>query len=245
MNINDKVVIVTGASSGIGEATARLLTKLGAKVALAARSKDKLLKLSTELPGSLAIQTDTTVEKDIKDMVAEVLKHYGRIDILINNAGRGYGSPLEFIEIDKYLELFKLDVVGPLIGMQAVIPIMRAQGGGMIINISSGTTLSNLPGVSAYASLKHAINGLSLIGREELKKDKIIVSVVYPYITATNFYKDTMKSSHGGHFDPGSVRNPNIPPPDAPEHVAEKIAELIKSEVAEEFAQDWMRRKGD
>ena len=187
MKVRDKVVIVTGASSGMGLATARLLAKKGAKVALVSRSKEKLEEISRDLPGSVVIQADMRVENDIKNMVAKAHEHFGRIDILINNAGRGYGTPLEYIDIKQFRELFELNVVGPLIAMQAVIPVMRKQGGGMIVNISSGTTLSYMPGVSAYASLKRALNGLTLTAREELKKDNIVVSVVYPYITETNF----------------------------------------------------------
>jgi len=197
MKVRDKVVIVTGASSGMGLATARLLAKKGAKVALVSRSKEKLEEISRDLPGSVVIQADMRVENDIKNMVAKAHEHFGRIDILINNAGRGYGTPLEYIDIKQFRELFELNVVGPLIAMQAVIPVMRKQGGGMIVNISSGTTLSYMPGVSAYASLKRALNGLTLTAREELKKDNIVVSVVYPYITETNFYRDGMKSKAG------------------------------------------------
>ena len=89
MNIKGSVAIITGASSGIGEAAARLLSKKGAKVALAARSEGKLLKLSRELPDSLAVVTDMSRASDVKEMVARVQKHFGRIDILVNNAGGG------------------------------------------------------------------------------------------------------------------------------------------------------------
>ncbi len=95
MNVKDKVVIVTGASSGIGLATAKLLAKHGAKVALVARSKEKLEKLSKELLHSLAVPTDMTDEKQVRKMVKDVLNNYGRIDILINNAGVGYDERLK------------------------------------------------------------------------------------------------------------------------------------------------------
>src|ERR1035437_5370503 len=95
MNFKDKVAIVTGASSGIGLATAKLLSQNGAKVVLAARSLLKLQELSKKLPDSLVIQTDMTKEEDIKKMVQQVFKHFGRIDILVNNAGRGYDASIE------------------------------------------------------------------------------------------------------------------------------------------------------
>ena len=181
MNIADKVVIVTGASSGIGLATAGLLARHGAKVALAARSRDKLNRLATDLPGSFAVPTDMRSEEDIRNMTGRVLRHFGRIDVLINCAGRGYDAPLEQVDVDKFRELFELDVVGPLVAMQLVIPIMRRQGGGMIVNISSGTSLMYLPNMSAYSSVKRALNSITLTAREELAKDHIVVSVVYPY----------------------------------------------------------------
>jgi short-subunit dehydrogenase len=170
MNIQNKVVIITGASSGIGLALSRLLTQRVAKVALVSRSKDILKNLSKELPNSLAVAADITKEDEIKRMVKQTKDHYGRIDVLINCAGQGYDAPIERINIDSFHHIFDLDVVGPLIAMQQVIPLMRCQGGGMIVNISSGTALIYLPSMGAYSSLKCALAHLSLTAREELKK---------------------------------------------------------------------------
>jgi NAD(P)-dependent dehydrogenase (short-subunit alcohol dehydrogenase family) len=241
MDIRDKVAIITGASSGIGLATARLLVPHGAKVALAARSRDRLNQLAAELPSSFAIPTDMTSQEDIRNMVRKVLKHFGRIDILINNAGRGYDAPLDEIDIDKYRQLFELDVVGPLIAMQLVIPIMRRQGGGMIVNISSGMSLMYLPNMSAYSSVKRALNSITLTAREELAKDNIIVSVVYPYMTLTDLDKN-MFGVEGGDFGPfEGGADANLPPPDPPEYVAGRILEVIETEEAEQYAHDWMK----
>ncbi len=241
MNVKNKVAIVTGASSGIGLATAKLLTNHGAKVALAARSKEKLSSLSKELALSFPIQTDMTKEASIRQMVKKAHDHYGRIDILINNAGRGYDAFLEKIKIDKFRELFELNLLGPIIAMQQVIPIMRKQGGGVIINISSGTSMMQIPNISAYSSLKRALNGISLTAREELARDKIIVSIVYPYITATNFAKNIMGGERVGQ---PQARDSNLPPADPPALVAEKILEVIKTEKAEQFVHDWMENFG-
>jgi NAD(P)-dependent dehydrogenase (short-subunit alcohol dehydrogenase family) len=241
MDVGDKVVIITGASSGIGLATARLLARHGAKVALAARSRDRLNQLAAELPSSLAIPTDMTSQADIRNMVEKVLQHFGRVDILINNAGRGYDAPLEQIDIDKYRQLFELDVVGPLIAMQLVIPTMRKQGGGMIVNISSGTSLMYLPNMSAYSSVKRALNSITLTAREELAKDNIIVSVVYPYMTLTDLDKN-MFGVEGGDLEPFEGEDDaNLPPPDPPEYVAGRILEVIETEEAEQYAHDWMK----
>lgn len=235
MNIKDNIVIVTGASSGIGLATAKLLTTKGARVALVARSREKLINLSKTLPDSLAVPADMTREADITDMVKNVWKHYGRIDILINNAGQGYDAPIEKIDSGVFRQLFNLDVVGPLVAMQYVIPIMRSQGGGMIVNISSGTALMALPNMSAYSSLKRALVGISLTAREELAKDHITVSVVYPYITLTDFEKNTIKE--GKEKEKGDSP---FYPPDTAEFIAEKILQGIESEEAELFAHEWM-----
>ena len=141
MQVKDRVAIVTGASSGIGLVTAKLLSELGAKVALVARSGDKLHKLSKKLPQSLSIVADMSKENDIKDMIKKVKNHYGQIDILINNAGRGYDAAVENIKIEKFQQVIDLDLIGPLIAMQEVIPIMRKQKEGAIVNISSGLLL--------------------------------------------------------------------------------------------------------
>jgi short-subunit dehydrogenase len=241
MDIKGKVVIITGASSGIGLATARLLARHGAKVALAARSRDKLNQLAAELADSFAIPTDMRSEKDIRKMTKKVLEHFGRIDVLINNAGRGYDAPLEEIDTNKYRQLFELDVVAPLVAMQLVIPIMRKQGGGTIVNISSGTSLMNLPNMSAYSSLKRALNSITLTAREELAKENIIVSVVYPYMTLTDLDKN-MFGVEGGDLEPfEGEADANLPPPDPPEYVAGRILEVIETEEAEQYAHDWMK----
>jgi len=244
MNIKDKVVIVTGASSGIGLATAKLLSQARAKVVLAARSKEKIIKLSKELPNSLAIPTDMTNESQIKAMVAKTVSHFGRIDILINNAGRGYDASIQDIDMNSFRELFELDVAGPLMAMQAVLPVMKKHGGGMIVNISSGTALMHLPNMAAYSSLKRALAGISLTAREELKNDNIKVSVVYPYITLTDFEKNTVKEGKREEED-WSSDDPDFQPPDTAEHIAKKILEGIKSEKPEIFAHDWMKEMSD
>lgn len=241
MNLRDKVAIVTGASSGIGLATAKLLSKNGAKVVLAARSLKKLQTLSKGLPDSLVIQTDMSDEKQIKNMVQKTVEKFGRVDVLINNAGRGYDASIQETNSDTFRELFSLDVIGPLLAMQLVIPYMKKQGGGSIINISSGTALMALPNMAAYSSLKRALAGISLTAREELKQDKINVGVVYPYITLTDFEKNTLKSKPQEQEEDWSSDDPDFKQPDTAEYVAEKILGGIKNETAEIFVHDWMK----
>lgn len=244
MQIENKVVIVTGASSGIGQAIARLLSQNGAKVALAARSKSKLRALSKELPDSLAVPVDMTKAVEIRRMVNLVRNHYGRIDVLINNAGQGYDAPVENIHLKNFRHIFELDVVGPVIAMQRVIPIMRKQKEGLIVNISSGTALMYLPNMSPYSSLKRAIASISLTAREELKKDGILVSVVYPYITLTDFEENTIKDlDEEGEWGDDEDDGP-FHPPDSAEQIAQKVLEGIQSGEAEIYAHDWMKQMG-
>lgn len=238
MEVKDKVVIITGASSGIGLATAKLLSQQGAKLALVARSKDKLEKLAAELPGSIAIPTDITKPPQVKRMIRQAKKHFGRVDILINNAGQGYDAPVEKTDIKTLRGIYELDFVGPLVAMEKVIPIMRRQSGGAIVNISSGTALMALPNNGAYASIKRALATISLTAREELKKDNICVSVVYPYMTLTDFEKNTIKN------DVVEWKGDPPFPADSAEYVAGKIMETIQTGIAEMVAHDWMKNMG-
>jgi len=239
MNIKDKVAIITGASMGIGEATARLLYREGAKVVLAARSLDKLQTLSKEIPDSLVIQTDMTKESQIKALVKKTVDHFGRVDILVNNAGIGYDSTIENVEVKKFSYIFELDLLGVVIAMREVVPFMKKQKAGIIVNVSSGTALMAIPSMSSYSSLKRAIVGVSLTAREELKKYGISVSVIYPYITSTNFEKNTLKSGIQQLENDGD----GLPMPgDPPEFVAKMILDAVTSGKAEVFAHDFMER---
>lgn len=240
MNVKDRVIIVTGASSGIGLATARLLAGQGAKLALVARSKDKLDKLSRELVGSIAVPADMARVDEIKAMVKRTVEHFGHVDVLVNNAGQGYDSAVENIDVGVFRRIFELDVVGPVVAMQQVIPLMRKQGGGAIVNVSSGTSLMTLPNMSPYSSIKGALAMISLTAREELKDNGIVVSVVYPYVTLTNFEKNTIKDpsllAHG--LEEGELPHP----PDTAEYMAQKMLEAIQTGEAEIFAHDWLKQ---
>jgi NADP-dependent 3-hydroxy acid dehydrogenase YdfG len=231
LDIKDKIVIVTGASEGIGEATARLLAAGGARVALVARSTGKLEQLAAELPGSLPYTADMRDLAAVSRMIAAVQEHYGRIDALINNAGRGmHGTRVEEIPIDAFRELIDLNIMGPLAAMQAVIPIMRGQGGGVIVNISSGLSKMHIPGVGPYASTKYMLNCLTLTARDELAADNIRVCLVIPRRTATRFQINSMRR----HSDPSQAQ----PMGDTAEMVAESILAAIETEVAEQYVSE-------
>ena len=231
MDIKNKVVIITGASQGIGLATAQYLSKQDAKIVLAARSEDKLSKLAKELPDSLVIKTDMTSSVDIKKLVADTVKKFGRIDILINNAGQGLMSPVESIDIYDLKKLMDLNLYGVISAMQAVIPIMRKQGGGMIINVSSAVTKNYYPGLAGYASTKYALNAISFTARQELASDNIIVSSILPKMTATNFSTNSIGARP--EFIGNLLKSRPDMEIDTPEKVAIKIGDLIKTGEAE------------
>jgi len=238
MEFKDKIAIVTGASSGIGLAAAKLLTQKGVKVALVSRSNKKLEEIAETLKNSLAVYADMSKENDIKKMVEKVYEHFGRIDILINNAGVGYDALVEQINPKTYHYLFDLNVLGPLIAIQQVVPIMRSQKEGFIVNISSGTALMALPQMAAYSSLKRALVGISKTANAELKKDNISVSVVYPYITATNFEKNTIKNKKIK--DNLENEDFSLTNADSPEFVAATIIEAIIGKKEELMVHEWM-----
>jgi NAD(P)-dependent dehydrogenase (short-subunit alcohol dehydrogenase family) len=237
MDVKDKVIIVTGASGGIGLATAKLLARAGAKVALAARSKEILDDVAQELPGSIPIETDMSIPESVGRMIDETKKHYGRIDILINNAGRGMYGAVENTDIAAFRYVIDLNLMGPLVAMQKVIPIMREQGGGMIVNVGSLVSKSYFPFLGPYASTKYALNAVSLTARAELQKDGIIVSVVHPGMTDTNFGRNAIKSDSVAR-GMESRRREGMPEPDSPEYVAGRILLAIETEQAEVYAHD-------
>ena len=199
MDVRDKVAIVTGASSGIGASTARLLGQRGAKVVLAARREERLKSVASGIDGALVVAADVTVDADVARIVDETVKAFGRVDILVNNAGQGLHMPVERIDIEDYRAIMDLNVYAPLRLMQAVIPLMRRQGGGVIVNVSSATTKMELPGVAGYASSKCALNMLSQVARRELAGDHISVNLICPYITETEFPGKMRGMSMSGH----------------------------------------------
>ena len=176
MEIEGKVVIVTGASQGIGLATAKLLSSKGAKVVLAARSENILKRLQKEIPNSLAVTTDMTKEEDIKELIGNTIERFGRIDILINNAGQGmHGFSLENTDINDYRKIMELNVFSVVRTMQEVVSQMKKQGGGMIINISSMLSKMYIPYLAAYSSTKSAINDSCCLRNCKMKERKSYV----------------------------------------------------------------------
>ena len=229
MEIKDKVIIITGASEGIGLEAAKLLNSKGAKIVLAARSFDKLQSIEKQLTSSFAVRADMRKLNEIKNLVAKTMERFGRIDVLINNAGQGIFGPVEKLDINLFKNVFELNVVGVINAMQQVIPLMRAQGGGVIVNISSRVSKNYFPMLAGYASTKYALNAISLTAREELAKDNIIVSVVHPKLTLTNFQKNYINYEEEK-FNWGNRTGMEA---DTPEQVAQKICDSIVTEAPE------------
>ena len=237
MEIKDKVVLITGASAGIGLATARRFATAGAKAALAARSIEKLDQLADELRSqgheAIAVPTDMRNKAEVDQLVAATLQHFGRIDILINNAGQATAGTIADVSIDHYRQIMELNVFGPLYAMQAVIPKMRQTGGGLILNISSMVSKMNIPGLATYASTKSALNMLSDTARVELRPDNIRVITVYPRVTATDFGRNSLGNPQMRQRQRTNVGADVVV--DSPEFVAEKILEAAQTEPAEQY----------
>jgi short-subunit dehydrogenase len=237
MDIQDKVVIITGASEGIGLATARLFAQEGAKVALAARSVDTLTTIVNELHEhhreAIAVPTDMRNKDAIEAMVDSVFQQYGRIDILINNAGQSVRGNVADVDIDQFRQIFELNVLAPVEAMQALIPKMRQTGGGLIINVSSNVTKMHLPAISAYAATKAALNMISDTAREELASENIRITTMFPGRTATNFGKNSLATPNTNHQGPRSPQGG--PEPDSAEAVAQKILEAARNEPHDQY----------
>lgn len=178
-----KVAIVTGASRGIGEAIARSLAAKGWALALAARSAAEIERLAGELPEAIALPTDITRPDEVQRLIAAAMERWGRIDALVNNAGVTHVSPFEEIDPDVFDRLMAVNVKGPFLCTQAVLPVMRAQSGGDILNVVSVAAKRAFPEWSAYCASKFALDGMGKALAEELKGTGIRVSAIYPGAT--------------------------------------------------------------
>ncbi len=194
MEIKGKVVIVTGASSGIGEATAREFGRVGAKVVLAARRVDKLQSLALDINSmangaeTFVVQADLSKLEDIQMLVAQTLEKFGRIDVLVNNAGFGRLDWLENLDPIKDIQAqIDVNVMGVIQTTRQVLPVMINQRAGSIINMCSMAGLIGTPTYTIYAASKHAVHGFSEALRREVKPWGIDVSLIYPGGVVTEF----------------------------------------------------------
>jgi NADP-dependent 3-hydroxy acid dehydrogenase YdfG len=187
--IRNKVVVITGASSGLGEATARLLAAEGATVVLGARRTERLKSLADELGarGGKAIvrTTDVTDREQVKALVDAAVSAGGRIDVMLNNAGVMPQSRIEQLKMEEWDRMIDVNIKGVLYGIAAALPVMKAQKSGHFINVSSVAGHKVGPGSSVYAATKHAVRALSEGLRQEVKPYNIRTTVISPGAVAT------------------------------------------------------------
>ena len=187
--IEGKIVVITGASSGLGEATARHLSLRGATVVLGARRLDRIDALAVELAGrdkkAIAVQTDVTQRGQVQHLVEAAVAAYGRIDVMINNAGLMPHSPLERLKVDDWDRMIDVNLKGVLYGIAAALPHMQRQKSGHIINVSSVAGHKVRPGGAVYSATKHAVRALSEGLRQEVKPYNIRTTVISPGAVAT------------------------------------------------------------
>ncbi len=188
-NIEDKVIVITGASSGLGEAAARHLSAEGATVVLGARRADRIQTIVKELTAkggkALAVATDVTRYDQVKALVDAAVKTYGRIDVMINNAGLMPHSPLERLKVDEWNQMIDVNIKGVLYGIAAALPYMKQQKSGHIINVSSVAGHKVTQAGAVYAATKHAVRALSEGLRQEVKAYNIRTTVISPGAVAT------------------------------------------------------------
>ncbi len=183
-NITGKTIVITGASSGMGSAAARHLAARGAAVVLGARRVDRIEALVAEITNSggqaIAVPTDVTKRDDLQRLVVAGLATYGRIDVLINNAGVMPLSPLERVKVDEWDQMIDVNLKGVLYGVAAVLPHMIAQKSGHIINVSSVAGHKLFGGSAVYSATKFAVRALSEGQRQEMVPHNIRTTIISP-----------------------------------------------------------------
>ncbi|KAB8142129.1 SDR family NAD(P)-dependent oxidoreductase [Chloroflexia bacterium SDU3-3] len=194
MNIQGKVVVITGASSGIGAAAARAFAAAGARLVLAARGEQQLRAVAEET-GGLAVPTDVASRADTDALVARACEAFGGVDVLVNNAGVGIASPVGAIREEDMLAALRVNVLGPLALTQAALPALRERGG-QVIFVSSVVGLRALPYLGGYAATKAALDRLSEALRVELRGSGVAVTLARPGTTSTGFAGSRLGSGH-------------------------------------------------
>lgn len=187
--IKDKVIVITGASSGLGECTARHLSALGAILVLGARRADRLTSLVADLEKqggkAVAVTTDVTQKDQVEALVKTAVDTYGRVDVLLNNAGLMQQSMLDSLKTDEWDNMIDVNIKGTLYGIAAVLPYMKSQKSGHIINVSSVAGHKVTPAGSVYCATKHAVRAISEGLRSEVKEWNLRTTIISPGAVAT------------------------------------------------------------
>ena len=223
MQTPQRIALVTGASSGIGAATARALAAAGMAVAIAARRKDRLDGLAAEIAKSggsaIVLTADLTKESDAQRIVRETEAHFGRLDVLVNNAGVMYLEPIDTASLERWRDMFDLNVLSLIASTQAALPGMRARHNGHIVNVSSTAGRMAHPGSGGYAATKFAVGAFSESLRKEVYQDNIRVTVVEPGVTETELREHIA--------DPGIQKSLNTWADSMRQLTSEDIARII------------------
>jgi NADP-dependent 3-hydroxy acid dehydrogenase YdfG len=188
--IKDKVIAITGASSGIGEATALLLAERGAKVVLGARGLDRLETVAARIANMggevVYARTDVKQRDDLTDLVKLACERFGKLDVLVNNAGVMPISPLDDLRVEDWEEMIDVNIKGVLYGIAAALPVFRKQGFGHFVNTASTAGHKTVPNQSVYSGTKFAVRAISEGLRQEAG-DKLRVTIISPGFVRTNF----------------------------------------------------------
>ncbi len=229
--IKGKVVLITGASSGIGAAAALAYDRAGAKVAIAARRREKLEQLAAGMNDPLVLQVDVSIEEEARRMIRETVSHYGRIDVLVNNAALMIVTPAETVSRDDLLAAFHTNLLGAVSATQEAIIQMKRQGGGQIINVGSPGFMMGIPFYSPYVCSKAALCAWTRTIQAELAGSGIIVSEYFPGYILT----DSKPVSRIGEVHQDLLMSPKqnwltrkFTKPKTPEYVAAQLIKLAK-----------------
>ena len=190
MSLKDKVVVIMGASSGIGAATAKLLASEGAKVTIAARRMNRLEEIKKDNPDDdiLAVEADVTKAEEVQNVIDKTVTEYGRVDALFNNAGIMPVNNLDQIARDEWQNMMDINVKGVLNGIAAALPIMKKQKSGHVITTSSVLGYEVLPGYAAYSGTKYAVRAIMEGLRQEEHQNNIKTTIIAPGSVKTELF---------------------------------------------------------
>jgi short-subunit dehydrogenase len=209
MDLSGKIVVVTGASMGIGEAITKIFADRGASVVMLSRDPGRVEAARARVghgERTLAMACDVRHREDVDRVIGLTLHHFQRIDVWVNNAGHGLLDSVAQMDMAACREMFDTNFFGAVGAMQAVIPVMRQQGGGTIINISSVAGHIPIPFHAGYSATKFALNAIGKAAGVELKKDGIHVLTVCPGYVRTAFSDNAVRGTELKRVRPGSVR---------------------------------------
>ncbi|MGE7602538.1 SDR family NAD(P)-dependent oxidoreductase [Peribacillus sp. NPDC097675] len=229
MRLQDKVAIITGAANGMGAAEAKIFAREGAKVVATDVNEEKLMEIAEEIKAAggdiLAMKHDVTSEEEWKAVVAKAVDTYGKVDVLVNNAGVATNKNFATMEMSEWNWVMDINLNGCVLGMKYAIPEMQKAGGGSVINISSIGGIVGMAGSSPYTAAKGALRALSKSAAVEYGKDKIRVNSVHPGIIVTPMTAHTMEAGM-----PFYSMHTQLPYMGEPEDVANGVLFLASDE---------------